>query len=274
MTDEPKGPQRAADKRPRRAEAVREERQPIREERQPAREAAPQAQQAAPDMMAELRREMRAEMKQMTADTLVEHMRQTFPERSGAIGARPEIRQPVRATARQAVRGDAREIRDRQGNVLVRRGSNDGKYDPFKIPDDLAEKGWDRQWIRCSVIGQEDISNQVMHQENGWRPINADRAGFRGRFMPHEYKGAIVKDGLMLVERPMALTEQAKDEDNRRLREQTRQQRENFGLALPSGFTAETPKARAHTGIKVGRLEAAPADLQPKYELADGDMEY
>jgi hypothetical protein len=165
---------------------------------------------------------------------------------------------------------------DRQGNRLTRRGGG-GSHDPFKIPDDLKEQDWDYQWIRTSTYGQEDVSNQVNMGENGWRPIQADRPNWRGRFMPADYKGVIVKDGLMLVERPMLLTEQAKAEHHRDTSALTRQQREQFGLSLPNGFE----KARvghfkgnpAPTGVRVGRTEAAPPDLAPRHELADG-MEY
>lgn len=192
-------------------------------------------------------------LKQDMSDLLQKQLSQVFPERD------------VRPVAREYVRVGAKVAHDREGNEITRRSGN--AADPFSIPSDLHEKGWDYQWIRISTHGQEDVENQVQMQENGWRPISADRSSWEGRFMPKGYKGHIHNKGLMLVERPMILTEEAKAEDKRKVREQTKHQREQFGMALPDGFTSATDKARANTGIRSEGLMRAPSDLQPRHEL-------
>jgi hypothetical protein len=202
----------------------------------------------------ELRRSMKAYVD--------EQMRQMMPERGEPIRAREPARE-----GRDAVRRGAAVAHDREGNPVYRR--RDGLSDPFAIPQDLQEPGWDRQWIRVSVYGQEDVDNQVGMQENGWRPISANRPGWEGRFMPPGYKGAIQKSGLMLMERPMALTVEANQEAAKVIRGQTETQRQQFGMALPHGFDGNTPAARAASGVKVGRAEATPSNLRPKHEIRE-----
>ena len=203
------------------------------------------------------------ELRSTMQEYVREQIKAVLPERGDPIRSRDPVRE-----GRPVVRRGAVVAHDREGQVIYRR--RDSVSDPFSIPGDLQEPGWDRQWVRVSVHGWEDVDNQVGMQENGWRPISANRPGWEGRFMPSGYKGAIQKSGLMLMERPMALTEEARNEERRIVKGQTETQRQQFGMALPSGFEAGTPAARAATGIKVGRPEPTPSALRPKHELREG----
>jgi hypothetical protein len=203
--------------------------------------------------------ELRAGMK----DYVREQIRAALPERADPIRSREPARE-----GRTSVRRNAVMAYDREGNPIYRR--RDGVSDPFAIPPDLREEDWDRQWVRVSVHGWEDVDNQVSMQENAWRPISANRPGWEGRFMPPGYVGAIQKGGLMLMERPMSLSQEARAEQARLVRNQTEVQRQQFGMALPSGFVADTPAARAASGIKVGKAEQTPSALRPKHELREG----
>jgi hypothetical protein len=187
-------------------------------------------------------------------DLIREQLQETFPERT-----------PVRKTARDTVRPNAVVAIGRDGNPIYRKRSN--AVDPFAIPEDLQDPAWDRAWIRISTHGQEDTSNQVSRLEQGWRFINADRPGWESRFMPPGYKGNIYKDGLALVERPMVLSEEARREAAQDVRNQSKAQREQFGLALPQGFSDRTDAARANTFARQGRPEAVPSNLQPTLDI-------
>jgi hypothetical protein len=200
------------------------------------------------DVQTELRRLLREELAQV------------LPER-----------QPGRTNARDAVRANAVVAHDRDGNPIYRK--RDSISDEFSIPDDLREPGWDYQWIRTSVHGQEDVSNQVNMQENGWRFVPASRKGWDGRFMPKGYQGAIFKSGLSLMERPAVLTEEARKEAGMRVREQSQAQRQQFGLALPDGFTSQHDGARAFTFARQGRAEATPDALRPAHQVAGSDID-
>lgn len=121
--------------------------------------------------------------------------------------------------------------------------------DQFHIPPEIIPDGWDYQWVTFSVYGQEQTANLVSMQENGWTPVPADRHA--GMFMPAEHKGSIIRDGLMLVERPMALTIEARQEEHRKSRTQSNDARRLFGMrgAPEKGFVTDTPTARRVNGV-------------------------
>ena len=84
--------------------------------------------------------------------------------------------------------------------------------------------------------------------------------------MPKGYKGNIFREGLALMERPMVLTEEAKRESANKVREQSKAQREQFGMALPTGFRGDTPAARQFTFARAGKVEATSDNLRPSLQ--------
>ena len=68
---------------------------------------------------------------------------------------------------------------------------------------------------------------------------------FGGKFMPSGYKGPIVRQGLGLYERPMALTLEARAEERSKANAQRRGQMEQLGITVPTGFSTDHPRARA-----------------------------
>jgi len=134
-----------------------------------------------------------------------------------AVQAEPQaaLTQRTRAQPREAVRETTRRgavvAQGRGGETLSR--TRTSVNDPFHIPEELKEPGWDMQWIAISVAGStEVVSDQnLMMAENGWRPVPATR--FPGRYMPKGHTGAIIRGGQGLYERPMTLTEEARAED-------------------------------------------------------------
>jgi hypothetical protein len=70
----------------------------------------------------------------------------------------------------------------------------------------------------------------------------------------------------------MVLTEEAKREAMRTVREQSRAQREQFGMALPDGFTSNTPSAKAFTFARQGKAEPTPSNLKPNLRV-DGSLD-
>jgi len=127
--------------------------------------------------------------------------------------------EPV-AAARTPTRGEVRtrsdgriEVTGRNGEMLSRTRTQVG--DIFEIPQDMIPHGWSYQWNSVSVAGNSDIlldQNHMMHQ-NGWRPVPAER--YAGTLVPKGSTGNIVRGQQMLMERPAALTEEARAEDIR-----------------------------------------------------------
>jgi|SRR5690242_7699480 len=127
--------------------------------------------------------------------------------------------EPV-AAARTQTRGGARtlpngrvEVIGHNGEVLSRTRTQVG--DIFDIPQSMIPNGWTYQWNAVSIAGNSDIlldQNHMMYQ-NGWRPVPAER--YAGTLVPKGSKGNIIRGQQMLMERPLALTEEARAEDVR-----------------------------------------------------------
>ena len=134
-------------------------------------------------------------------------------------GRSREARAARQTQARTATRSTARtgEVIGRNGEVLSRKRTLSG--DIFAIPKELIPDGWEYQWAAISVVGNTEImmDQNLMFNENGWRPVPSDR--YPGRFMPAGHKGNITRGGQMLMERPAVLCEQARQEDIRNARQ-------------------------------------------------------
>jgi hypothetical protein len=134
-----------------------------------------------------------------------------------AGGTRDPSRAPTRESTRAATHEETRDgtrervFYGRDGEVLRRTQHSLG--DPYLVPEELKEPGWSYQWITQSVTGNTEIVAQQnsMFYANSWRPVPADRQGFRERF--GQTGPRIVIGGMMLVERPEGLTEEARQAD-------------------------------------------------------------
>lgn len=157
-------------------------------------------------------------------------------EPEGLIRApeREEIRKPVVAHGR---------TRRRKSSI-----------DRFNVPADAVPEGMTYQWCRKSIWGQPDISHMVGLQENGWTPVPADRHS--GLFMPNGHVGDIERDGLVLMERPVELTAEARAEDKAAADALTRMQDEQLGRAIPQQFERA---GHMRTGYERGPAQAKQA---------------
>jgi hypothetical protein len=77
--------------------------------------------------------------------------------------------------------------------------------------------GFDYQWKRRTIYGQEDPSYQVELIRQGWEPVPLDR---HPQMMPKGWHGKIIEvEGLILMERPKVLTDEAREREKRAARE-------------------------------------------------------
>lgn len=162
---------------------------------------------------------------------------------------KPTVTEPIRDIARQPVVAHGR-TRKRKGNV-----------DMFHVPKEAIPDGWNYQWCRQSVYNQPDIAHQVGLAENGWTAVPADRHA--GLFMPKGHVGDIVRDGLILMERPNELTAEARDEERAAANNLVRMQREQLGVAVPQGFDDRHPGVRPRV-----RSNYEPGPTQGRHQLA------
>lgn len=179
------------------------------------------------------------------------------------------MKQPINR-ARTEANSDARvqmidgrvAVKTADGRVITRKRS--ASTDPYHVPPELIPDGWVYQWNRHSVYNQEDTSEQIAMAENGWTPVPAGR--HKGQYMPASYpdEKPILRDGLMLCERPIELEMEARAEEKAKADALVRGSKEQFGMKTTenSGFSTNTPNARNATFIRQ-QVEKLPADIAP-----------
>ena len=130
----------------------------------------------------------------------------------------PTPRDPVRIEQRDALRivDDGR----------TRQLSGDATINPFDISDIMAayaptngdpakgniDKEISFEFKRYEVHGQHDYSEWLSNTNQGWRPVQHEH--FPGRFAPVGTSGMVRVKDMVLMERPMRLTVQAREEEN------------------------------------------------------------
>lgn len=122
--------------------------------------------------------------------------------------ARKPAREPVRKSAQFVGRdGEELSLEPETGASLL------------DVPEEFREEGWDRQWIRTSVLNAPDQGNVNRASRNGWRPVTQGQMpGYLNNgSSPDE---AIEYEGLMLVERPVGMSEEERRRNLRRDAEQ------------------------------------------------------
>lgn len=162
------------------------------------------------------------------------------------------------------------EVEGHDGVILSRKRT--GNTDPYAIPPHIIPTGWDYQWNTYSVVGQQAVDSQILMAENGWRPVPAQRHA--GMFMPEGHKGEVLRGGMRLEERPMALTREAREEDNQRATGQVRDQNESlFGSKdFGRGFENRAFNGRSRAqgdGIRQG-VDVAADIARPRLEIDPG----
>lgn len=97
----------------------------------------------------------------------------------------------------------AEQIRARQRDEDTDATVYDKFYiDPRDIPD-----GWDYNWKRYETLGMKDGSYEVELAQAGWEPVDSAR---HPHMMPMNHKGPIIREGMILMERPAEISNRAK----------------------------------------------------------------
>ena len=127
---------------------------------------------------------------------------------------RAEMRSEVReedSRARAARR--AAEIRGHIGDM-------DQGVDEFFVDPSIIPEGWTYEWKRLSILGQEDATHQIHLARMGWEAVPARR---HPGMMPSSWtKGTIERKGMILMERPTEVVEEARRIQNKAAKDQVR----------------------------------------------------
>jgi hypothetical protein len=150
-------------------------------------------------------------------------------------------RSPLREDPRTRAARRAAELREH-------RGSMDEGTDEFYIPRDIIPDGWDYEWKRKTLLGSEDPAYQVQVARNGWEPVPADR---HPEMMPSTGNYTVIeRKGMLLMERPKEITDEVRNADLRRARQQVRQKEEQLNSAPDGTLQRKKSDGTSLTNIK------------------------
>ncbi len=144
------------------------------------------------------------------------------PKVEEAAPSRPPLR-PVDSRAAAAAR--AAEI---LGNFD---GTEEGS-DQFTAP--TAPDGWTYEWKMRTIFNKEDPAYATSLRRTGWTEVPAAR---HPEMMPLDHKGTYIeRKGMVLMERPVEITDRFKAADRRKAREQVRTKEEQLSAAGQGQF--------------------------------------
>lgn len=81
--------------------------------------------------------------------------------------------------------------------------------DEFDIPKEMIPDNETWEWKNFSIAGKDDPFYVQGMRENGWEPVDATKCR---DLVPPGYTGPVMKKGMILMERPKHLTEEAHEE--------------------------------------------------------------
>ena len=151
---------------------------------------------------------------------------------------------PKEASADSRARAEAR-VRQLRGNPELS-GLDRDKYWAPPPPD-----GWDYQWRLKSVMGRDEIDQIRQDELNGWEAVPLSR---HPDLMPKGWQGSTIEvGGLVLMERPLVFTQEARAEEKRAAREAvvTKEQQMKSGRGDDLGPRRVNAFRKSHEAIDV-----------------------
>lgn len=136
---------------------------------------------------------------------------------------------------------------NRQGLPVQRAGAEAG-VDQFWIPPALLKRfhdeGFDVEWKEHTIQGQHRADVAARQRQVGWEPVMTE--SYPGVFAPEfdingqPNKGPIIRGGLMLMERPMPLSLEAKRDEKRKADDRVRGAKQQYNHRIADTTGAAT----------------------------------
>lgn len=158
----------------------------------------------------------------------------------GDIPSAKSIETPEQSRARAEAK-----IRQLRGNPELS-GMDRDKYWAPPPPD-----GWDYQWRLKAVLGKDEIDQIRQDELNGWEAVPLSR---HPELMPRNWTGGTIEvGGLVLMERPLIFTQEAREEERRNAREAvvTKEMQMREGRASDLGQRQVNRFSKSHARIDV-----------------------
>lgn len=164
---------------------------------------------------------------------------------------RAEMRSPMREeSSQERAARRAAQVRGHRG------GDMDDGTDEFYISQDMIPDGWTYEWKRKLLLGAEDPSHMVQLLRDGWEPVPLDRDAMHRAMMPSNWKeNTIERKGMLLMERPLELSQEVREMNLYRARKQVRDKEAQLAGTPDGTLSRDDPRVRPQ--IKKG-WEAMP----------------
>ena len=163
----------------------------------------------------------------VTADT-TPRMADPVASTVDATIERPQARPTTRDDPRARAAARAAQLRDTGALNL-------DTTDEFQAPK--APDGWEYEWKTLTVLNQENPGYQVQLQQRGFDPVPANR---HPEMMPTNYQGeTITRKGMILMERPKEINDEARRRASADARNQVRGMEEKL-TGAPAGTLDRT----------------------------------
>jgi hypothetical protein len=130
----------------------------------------------------------------------------------------------------------ARRAAEIRGHI----GDMDEGTDEFRTP--TAPAGWEYEWKRRTLLGQEDPAYQVQLARMGWDPVPTNR---HPEMMPIQGAHATIeRKGMVLMQRPAVISDEARSAELRRARNQVRVKEQQLNAAPDGTLTRDHASVR------------------------------
>ena len=154
---------------------------------------------------------------------------------------RPPMREPMRdEDPRDRARRKAEEIIKSLGDISE-------TTDDFYIPPDIIPDGWTYEWKRHSILNEQQDIYLNERRRFGWDFVPAKR---HVELSPIGWTGdLILRKGMVLMERPVEVTEYIKSHDRKAARDLIKVKEDQLSAA-PSGQFERSNKDQSLVKIK------------------------
>lgn len=176
------------------------------------------------------------------------------PVQTATTAAPNADRSPVHMPGPTDEREPAHDTAHATPRVRTRQSHATAQANPFDLPKDEIPEGSSYEWKRFSVSGQSadhDPFYLASMRRQGWEPVDPRR---HPNWVPPGYdKPYIIRDGLILMERPVELTNEARQEQRNLARQQMREAQERLGMAPKDTMTRDFEGVRPRLEQQVMR---------------------
>jgi hypothetical protein len=176
-------------------------------------------------------------------------MEDTMNEAPRRRGKRPEeVSEQVSSIPRADMRAEMREessadrAKRRAAEIRGHLGGLDDGTDEFYVDLNSIPDGWTYEWKRQTILGAEDPTYTVHLARMGWEPVPSSR---HPEMMPSDWaKGTIERKGLILMERPTEVVDEARRLQDRAARDQVRAKEAQLSGTPDGTMTRDHEKVR------------------------------